>query len=90
MAVLLITYDLNRPGQNYQSVLNYIKSHGAWARLSESSYAVRTDASPDSVRDAIRGYMDSSDNVYVITLKRPYSGFGPSDVNKWLDDNLTY
>jgi hypothetical protein len=90
MAVLLITYDLNSPGQNYKPVLDFIKSHDAWARLSESCYAVRTEAGPAAVRDAIRAHMDPSDYVYVITLKQPYSGFGPVKVNEWLDSNLTY
>lgn len=87
MAVLLITYDLQKPGQSYDELLEYIKQH-AWARLSESSYAIRTSATPSTVCAKVRQYVDTNDTVYVITLNRPYSGFGPNDVNSWLDENL--
>ena len=48
MAVLLVTYDLNKPGKDYNDLLKTIKSY-AWARLSESSYAIKTDQSPQQV-----------------------------------------
>lgn len=89
MTVLLVTYDLNNPGQSYAPLIKYIKSH-SWARLSESTYAIRTDDSPVSVRDRIRQIVDANDNVYVINLKRPFSGWGPKDVNEWLENNLPY
>jgi hypothetical protein len=89
MNVLLVTYDLHKPGQDYSDVLKVIKSF-PWARLSESSYAIATDKSPDSVFTAIKPYLDANDNVYIINLKRPHSGFGPKDVNAWLDQHLPY
>lgn len=88
MAVLLVTYDLNSPGQAYTNLLGYIKTF-SWAKLSESSYAIRTNESPTVVRDRIRQITDTNDNVYVITLRQPYSGWGPKEVNDWLDNNLT-
>jgi hypothetical protein len=87
MAVLLITYDLKRPGQAYDSMMAYIKQH-SWARLSESSYAIETNTSPEVVNSRIRQITDSNDNVYVITLTRPYYGWGPQDVNEWLQQRL--
>lgn len=44
MAALLITYDLNSPGQKHAKVLEKIKSFEGWARLSESSYAINTSS----------------------------------------------
>jgi hypothetical protein len=59
-----------------------------WAWLSESSYAIVSNLPPQSVTDQARKYLDPNDNIYVITLKRPYWGWGPEDVNKWLERNL--
>lgn len=87
MAVLLITYDLKRPGQAYDAMMAYIKKH-PWARLSESSYAIETNTSPEDVNSRIRQITDSNDNIYVITLTRPYYGWGPKDVNEWLQQHL--
>lgn len=89
MAVLLITYDLQKPGQDYSELLSKIKSY-TWVRLSESSYAIRTDSTPSTVFDYLKPYLDSNDNLYVITLKQPYAGYGPKEVNSWLNNNLTY
>ncbi|PWK52837.1 hypothetical protein [Pleionea mediterranea] len=88
MAVLLVTYDLNKPGQKHLELLKKIKDFSSWACLSESSYAIKTNASASEVFDALRHYIDDSDTLYVINLKKPYSGFGPKDVNDWLDNNL--
>lgn len=88
MSVYLVTYDLKKPGQDYSDVLKTIKSY-SWARLSESSYAIKTTETADSIEQKIRQNTDSNDNVYVIALHLPWAGYGPQDVNKWLNDNLT-
>lgn len=90
MAALLVTYDLNKPGKDYNDLLKTIKSYDAWARLSESSYAISTDQSPQQVFDKLKQFIDQNDNLYVINLKKPYAGFGPKDVNQWLENNLPY
>jgi hypothetical protein len=88
MAIILVDYDLKQPGQAYDSLMAYVKQH-PWARLSESSYAIDTSSTPEDVKATIRRITDSNDNIYVITLKRPYSSWGPKDVNEWLDQRLT-
>lgn len=89
MDVLLVTYDLNKPGQDYADLLKKIKSY-PWAKLSESSYAIYTDYTPQQIFDGLRPYLDPSDTLYVINMKKPYAGFGPKVVNEWLDSNLSY
>jgi hypothetical protein len=91
MAVLIVTYDLNRErtGSDREGLLKYIKSH-SWARLSESSYAIATDKDSATVVGEARAYLDQNDNIYVINLKKPYSGWGPKEVNDWLESSLRY
>ena len=89
MQTLLITYDLNKPGQDYSDFYKIIKSY-AWAKLSESSYAISTLCTPREILDQLRPYVDDGDNVYIVTLITPYSGRGPEDVNAWLRDKLVH
>jgi DNA-binding transcriptional regulator LsrR (DeoR family) len=89
MAVYLVTYDLKKPGQDYSGLLAKIRSY-AFARLSESSYAIESLESPEAVCTALRRFMDANDTIYVINLKRPYSGYGPQDTNQWLEQKLPY
>jgi CRISPR/Cas system-associated endoribonuclease Cas2 len=87
MATYLITYDLNNPGQRHSQILKAIKEY-SWARLSESSYAIETTASPQQVFNSLSNNLDKNDNLYVINLSRPYYGQGPQDVNNWLASKL--
>ena len=51
MSAYIITYDLSQPGRNYDDLYARIKSYGAWARITESSWAVVTEQNPVAVRD---------------------------------------
>lgn len=87
MSVKLVTYDLNKPGQNYEGLLKQIKQF-AWARLSESSYAVETDLTPKALYDLLSPYLDASDTLLVITLTAPYYGRASKEVIDWLERRL--
>jgi hypothetical protein len=89
MRSFLITYDLNRPGQDYSGLLKEIKGYGCWAKLSESSYAISTASTPDQVYSHLSQYLDESDTIYVIALHQPYCGRGPKAVNDWLEKFLS-
>lgn len=88
MATLLITYDLNKETKRPPIVRAVKKVSKTWARLSESSYAVRTNKSPYTVFDELKKHIDNNDQLYIINLAKPYAGFGSTKVNDWLDSNL--
>lgn len=89
MPVYVITYDLNREIVR-PNITKAIKDAYPWARLSESCYAVSTTATSSQIYNKLKPLIDENDNIYVIPLKKPHTGFGPKDVNDWLDRNLTY
>ena len=90
MATFIITYDLNRETTR-PPIVKKIKNVGtSWAMLSESSYAITSNETPGQVFNKLKPLLDSNDNLYVITLKKPYSGFGPQKVNDWLEKHLTH
>ncbi len=88
MTVLLITYDLEKPGQNYPEILKFIKSHGSWAKFSESSYAIKTQDTPDDTMKKLKPFLDKTSRIFVVTLTSPHAGFGADKVSGWLDDIL--
>lgn len=88
MATFIVTYDLNNETVRPNIVAEIKKT--SWAKLSESSYAISTTETAEGVFGRLRKYTDDDDNLYIITLKRPYMGRGPKDVNDWLDSNLSY
>lgn len=87
MTAKLIAYDLNYETKR-PDIVGDIKSYGTWARLSESSYVIYTLDTVDKVYDKLSKHIDGNDQLYVISVGKPYSGYGPSDVNDWLQNNM--
>jgi hypothetical protein len=87
MPLLLVTFDPNKHGQDYPNLLDEIKSY-SYVRLSESSYAIITDKTPDTVCEELKKHIDTNDNIYIVNLKRPYAGYGSELVIDWLKKEL--
>jgi len=90
MSTYIVTYDLNKEVTRPNITKHLHDGFSAWARLSESSYAITTDLSPDQVYNYFLPLLDSNDSLLVITLKLPYWGQHKAEVIKWLDAELTY
>ena len=88
MKIYLVTYDLHVRGQNYTDLLAKIKESAMWARLSESSYAIGTEKTPQQLFDYLKPGLDSNDQLYIVTITKPYIGVGTEEVNSWLENNL--
>ena len=88
MALLLVTYDLQKPVQDYSNFHKIIKIYPN-VRLSESSYAIHTTESPSDVYNMLTPHMDQNDQLYIITLTKPYYGVGPKFINDWLSELLS-
>lgn len=90
MKTLIVTYDLNNPGKNYELLLKRIKNYRVWARLGGSSYLIRTDQTVVQVRDNLVTVLDGNDSLFVGTAPPPSAWRGLSDeVSKWIHANQT-
>ena len=63
---LFISYDLDKPGQNYDAVHNRIKSLGRWYHAQQSLFYVHTAMSPQEAHNAIWSVMDINDRLLVV------------------------
>lgn len=87
--ILIITYDLSAPHQNYEGVLSEIKSYGTWAKISESSYLIKTLKTPEKVRDVLLEYIDEDDKLFVGTVNAPAAWYGLSEsISNWILKHL--
>ena len=66
MTNLFIAYDLNSPGQNYDSVRDKIKSLGKWHQFQYSLFYVSTNLSARQAYDSVIPAMDANDKLAVI------------------------
>jgi hypothetical protein len=65
---LLITYDLDKPGQNYDAVRSRIESLGKWQPIQRSVYYLHTALSAQEAHSAIWSAMDVNDRIVVANV----------------------
>ncbi|WP_419877682.1 CRISPR-associated protein Cas2 [Brevibacillus centrosporus] len=89
MAVYLISYDLDKPGQNYSKVHEAIKSYGSWAKVLESTWLIETTQTAGQVRDNILRSMDENDKLFVLRAGSEAGWYNlPEDVSRWIKEKL--
>jgi hypothetical protein len=89
MALFLVTYDLNRPGQEYPKLYEAIKSLGnAWHGM-ESVWFLRTSRSAYQIVDYLRQFVDRNDKVFasLVTSDSAWYGFN-QDGTTWLQNGV--
>ena len=90
MNILLITYDLNKEGEDRPPIAKVIRKLGkSRVQLSESSYAIATSKSPSKLYQELKDMLDKNDRLFILTLSKPGMAYDPAKkVSQWLDDNL--
>lgn len=76
--VYMITYDLNKEGQNYEKVIQAIKdaSTGVWCTYWKSSYLIKSNyTSANEVSNLITPHLDKNDRLFVVEVKNNYQGW---------------
>lgn len=83
--MLLISYDLNTPGQDYSSLYEEIKKAGTWWHYLDSTWIISTDLSPNEWQRRLCQHMDVNDNLLIIEICDNYQGWLPTRAWKWLE-----
>lgn len=86
MAVLIVLFDYSPSGASHYPMIRAIKKY-PWVKLTDTSYAISTDLTPEAVFTQLRSLMESAANLYVMTSRKPFAGYGPQSVNDWLQQN---
>ncbi len=82
--VYIISYDLNRPGQDYQGLYQAIKQLGDWCRPLDSTWLVDTTLGAEAVAGQLRPQIDKNDGLLVIGATQDYAGWLPKEMWEWL------
>lgn len=87
--VLMIAYELHRPGQHYSDLYEEIKkvSNGLWWHYLTSHWLIETHLSPQQVWERLAAHVDKNDSVLVmrVTNSPSASGWLPQDAWNWLN-----
>jgi len=89
MKTYLIGYDLNKTGQDYDSLIEQIKKLGNWWSCLDSTWIIKSNSTAKDIRNHLQKYIDSNDELLVVRLsgEAAWKGFD-KECSRWLLDNL--
>lgn len=87
METFLISYVPSNDIHNSE-LTNRITSLPIWVRISETTYIIATEMTPQQIYNLIV-ILPNQDQLYVITAARPYAGQGSRKADEWLHSNLS-
>ena len=89
--VILITYDLNSPGQDYPDLYDAIKAISSiWWHNLTSVWLVDTNLSTRQVHERIKRYIDKNDELFIVRITKDYTGYLPERAWKWLKNRVSF
>lgn len=86
MDTILIGYDLDRPGQNYKTLIDKLNEFGSHWHCLDSTWIVKTTMSAIQVRDLLRPLIDATDKILVLNVTNDmaaWAGFS-NECSAWL------
>lgn len=88
MSVYLISYDLNKPGQDYSSLYEAIKNLGAWWHYLDSTWLVDTSLTSSQISNHLNSIIDKNDCLLIIRVTNDYAGWLPEKAWAWLRSHM--
>jgi hypothetical protein len=89
--IVLITYDLKKPGKDYTHLYSALKSlYPNWWHYLESVWLLETNMSPEQVFSYLKPHIDSNDLIFVTAIKNDYSGWLPEEAWSWLRSRFSF
>lgn len=87
--LLLITYDLSKPHQDYTSLYETIKQCSSkWWHYLDSTWIIVTNLTIDECVNKIHSVMDNDDSLFIVNISgQSYKGWLPKKAWEWLKEN---
>jgi hypothetical protein len=86
--IISISYDLNRPGQDYQDLYKTIKQANSWAHLLESLWFIQTHETVNAWSDKLQKQVDGNDHLFLVDITgKPCQGWMNKEMWDWLDQH---
>ncbi|PZR12972.1 MAG: hypothetical protein DI532_12465 [Azospirillum brasilense] len=87
MAIYMVGYDLNNPGQDYGKLIREIEKYDHCKCL-KSGYFIDTEEKASEIRDKLAKHLDKNDTLFVNRLKRSWAANRVTKCTRWLKDDL--
>lgn len=84
--IILISYDLKTPGQNYDELYNKIKSFPGWCHAMDSLWFIKTNESVQTCYARLKTCIDDNDYLFLVDITgQTRQGWMKQDVWDWFN-----
>lgn len=81
----IISYDLIAPNKDYSELYNAIRNYGTFAHVLDSVWIVNSSSNSSDIRNNLKSYVDSNDQIFVAKLNGESSWMNLSnEVSNWI------
>lgn len=90
MKSYLITFDLNKEGQDYEAIIKRIEGLGAYRKCLKNTWVVKTSWTAPQICDYLIKQLDKNDSVLVVELtgNASWSSNLGDSITNWLKNTL--
>ncbi|KKB93968.1 MULTISPECIES: hypothetical protein [Bacillus] len=88
MGVYLVTYDLNKSGQNYDGLYKKLKQFKDYKHIMESCWLIQTNNNADGIFEHLKSELDSNDRLLITRITADRQGWLSKDHWQWIRDRL--
>lgn len=86
--IYLVTYDLKKPGKDYVSLHNTLKTATSWWHYIDSTWIIKTEQPVEYWSEKIRSVIDGNDNFLIVDItKQRRQGWLPKKAWEWIRKN---
>jgi hypothetical protein len=86
--VYMVSYDLHRPGQDYDDLIDELKLSRAWWHHLESTWLIYTDENAEELFHRLRPYLDGNDELLVMRVCDESFGWLKPRAWRWIDKHV--
>ena len=83
--VYLVSYDLNQPGQDYDSLIAAIRSYNGYCQALKSQWFICSDKTAKQICEHLVQYIDENDWLIVCELSSNFRAWLSDEAVKWLE-----
>ena len=83
-----LTYDLHKPGQNYEALKKELKASTNWWHYLQSTWLIYTSETANQLWNRIAPIIDKNDSVLIIEVRNNKQGWLPEEAWKWINSHI--
>jgi CRISPR/Cas system-associated endoribonuclease Cas2 len=89
--IVLITYDLNKPGKDYSDLYNAIKAiSNDWLHQLTSVWLVQTELQPQQIYERLESCIDKNDELFIVRITSNWFGYLSQTALNWLGNRVSF